>query len=295
MIIANQCFKQDMIAEKYKDVVGFDNGDVINEVIKYVHDDSNEMCIFIPNWQAKPHHWERFCNHMDQYFNLDYFQTREKPCTKFKTITTDYSNEQSAADIIQYLNTHPRINYHLILCSFSVPLLISKWDELIYKPKSLTLICPITNVSLPWPVRLFASLPKKSLPILHKMLFYMANKTSALKPICKNHMTLFEEGNLHELQKFQASVRDVLKLKISHDLFEKIGLPTLIVMPLKDKIHSQSSCLKIHKKIKNSSIYEVENFRKAHQVEVAKEIQKFIQSRTETKRIVFRQMVVESE
>ena len=271
-----------------KEALGFDNGPIVNRVVKYVHDTSMEMCIFVPNWRAKMHHWDGFCDHISQYYNLEYFETREKPNTISKATSIDYNNVHAAMDIINYLNTHLCINYHLILCSFSVPLVLSKWEELICKPKSLTLICPLTHVSLPWPVRLFSSIPNATLPYMHQMVFNLANRTSAIRPICKNHLDLFKGGNIKELSHFQSSVREVLKLKISHDLFEKVSVPTLIVKPMSDKIHRPGICHKIYKTIKNSVLHEVDNFRDAHSVDVAREVQGFIAGNIETKEIMFK-------
>lgn len=276
-----------------KEVVHFKNDSVHNRVVKFVHDTSSDMCIFIPNWRAKPHHWDGFCNQLSQHINLDYFETREKPSTKILRGKINYDNEATAMDIIHYLNTHPCYDYHLILCSFSVPLVMSKWDELKYKPKTLTMICPITQVLLPWPVKLFVNVPKPVLPYLHKMIYSLASKTSAVKPICKNHVDLFRKGNIKELSQFQDAVKDVLKLRVGIDVFEKLEVPTMIIKPLHDKIHSAGTCQKISSRLKNPAVHEVENFRNAHSMEVAKEIHNFIDRHLITKKIVFKEWATE--
>ncbi|MBK8054827.1 MAG: hypothetical protein IPK35_16550 [Saprospiraceae bacterium] len=254
----------------------FENGVVTNRVIKYVNTSSKNNCIFVPNWRAKPHHWDGFCNFLAQFSNLDYFETREKPSTKCVGFSFDQSNEKTASDVVCYINSINNMEYHLILCSFSAPLVFSQWDKIHNKPKSLILICPIQRVMLPWPVRLFSSLPQYAFPLLYKMTFNLANRTKAVKAICNNHQDLFREGNMDKLIKFQSSVKEVLKLRVSFAAFEKTAIPTLVFKPLNDKVHCPKVCQKIHNSIKDSKLLEVENFRLAHSVDVAKKINEFI-------------------
>jgi hypothetical protein len=261
-----------------KDIRDFENDSVINRVIRYGNHSVRERCIFIPNWRAKAHHWEGFCNHLAQFLDIDYFETREKPSARPIATTISYANKHIASDIINYLNAQSAIDYHLILCSFSAPLVFSHWDELHHKPKSLVLICPISRVSMPWPVRLFSILPMKTLPFLYKGLYRIANKVSSIQAICKNHVDLFKDGNMHEIGKFQSSVREVMKLHLPYKTYSKACAPTLVVKPKNDKIHCPVTCHKINRTIRDSVLHEVENFKTAHSVEVAKKIYHFISS-----------------
>lgn len=254
----------------------FDQGEVANRVIRYNQRPELEKCIFIPNWRAKSHHWEGFCNCIARHYNLDYFETREKPNTVSIEKLKDHDNELMAADIIHYINAQSDSDYHLILCSFAAPLVFSQWERLHNKPKSLVLICPINSISLPWIVSVFSKIPPRATPFLYKAIYKLAHKVISLKPICYSLKALFRKGDLSEITNLQSSIRHVLKLDISISKFNNAQVPTLIVKSLNDKIHSPKKCHLIHKTILNSILIEVENFKEAHDISTAKRLCSFL-------------------
>ncbi len=258
------------------EILYYTNGDISNRVIKYSHDNDVDQCVFVPNWRAKPHHWSGFISAVSQYLNIDYFETREKMSTISSEPLIDFRNEQLADDIIQYINTQVKKEYHLILCSFSTSLVISHWDRLNRKPKSLVLVCPISCVSLPWIVRLFTKIPNSTVPFLYKIFYKLARKSKAVRPICKNMETLIKDGNIFSIRNLHSSVKHVLKLKIPIFYYKKVEVPTLIIKANRDKIHPSHSCHLIHQSIPNSILEEVDSFKEAHSEETAKKVYDFI-------------------
>jgi hypothetical protein len=106
-----------------KDISYFVNGNVANRVIKFHNERTELQSIFVPNWRAKPHHWDGFCNVLNENMNLTYFETREKPNTRLNTQPNNLDNKLVADDIIRFINGQNYVNYHLIYNSYCCPIL----------------------------------------------------------------------------------------------------------------------------------------------------------------------------
>ncbi len=259
-----------------KDISYFINGNVANRVIKFHNERTELQSIFVPNWRAKPHHWDGFCNVLNGNMNLTYFETREKPNTRFNSEPSNLENKHVAEDIIRFINSQNYVNYSLILCSYTIPIVVQQWEKIAIKPNKLVLICPITEVKLPRLVKLFSLVPTNLLPRLAKVSFELISRLPAFHPICKNHQNIFMNGNYQEMTQLQMSIRQMQKLKIKTNDYRKIDCPVMVVKTLKDKLHDPRTCDIIYDILVADTLYEVTNFKEAHGKEVAMQVNKFL-------------------
>lgn len=247
----------------------YSNNASFNTVTKYYSRSSDGDCVFIPNWRALPHHWESFCKELAKKYNVYYFETREKQSYRGDITNMSLSSEVMAGDVISFINHNPFKNYKLILCSFAVPMIVANWNKIDEKPQSVVLICPVKEIHLPKAVRLFAITPAVILPWVANIFYQIVKNIPAFKSICKNQRSIFESTNKNEIFKIHGSVRSILKMNVGLHHYSKISSPVLIIKTKQDPLHNPGISMELNQILENSSLIEIENFRKAHSEEVA--------------------------
>ena len=214
----------------------FQNRNIANRVICLDHPQPAERIIFVPNWIAKPKHWIEFLKALHTNYTVIYFESREKRHTQYNARSLDFTLEQMGKDLANYLN-QLKGSYHLVGASVGASSILKAWKYLDNPPKTLTLMCPLLQLQLPWHARLFPYVPGRIIrgivPVFHKLTTY----SERLKPLSRSLYQVSKEKNVQELQVLQASVKALLRMQIDPQEVQRIQQPSLVMRAIYDPIH----------------------------------------------------------
>lgn len=245
----------------------FGNGAVQNQVIQFQSKNLKPKppFVFVANWRAKPKHWKEFIAVLTEEAEVHYFESREKKSAKLKTENVDYTVEAMGSDLANYLNQLEG-PYHLIGVSINTSSIIKSWVKIKQKPLSVTFICPVINLVLPWYFKLFPFIPESLIKFIRPIVYQFMMISKSTGKLSKNLTKAFKDPNITELKKIKASAEGLLKLHINPtEELGQISSPTMIIYALNDPIHPAKDGILATKKIPNTTTFTVSDFRAAHQ------------------------------
>ena len=249
----------------------FENGAVANKVTVFEHKDHGERIVFVPNWNAKQKHWIEFVLTLNKHYRVEYFESREKASTQFKDEQFDFSLNQMAQDVANYLNKHNQ-PYHLIGTSLGCTYILKAWEQIEQKPKSLTLICPVINLKLPLYFKLIPHIPEKMVKWVAPFAYYILKRTNQMKDVARVLNKTFKENDFSGLRLLQSSVKHLLKLKFDQTLLNNIKCPSLVFYAQSDKIHSKSDAEIVANALNTKQPVRFPDFRSVHKKTAANAI-----------------------
>ena len=254
-----------------------DQGKVANRVMHLRHPQNRERVIFVPNWIAKPKHWREFVLTLYPHYSVIYFETREKRHTKYKAEKLAFTVEQMGQDLAAYLN-QLKGSYHLVGASVGATSIIKAWKHILTPPQTLTLICPILQLKLPWHTRIFPHVPQGVIrsigPLFHKLATY----SPMLKPVSRSLYQAFQQKDLREMKVLKASIKDLLKMEVGMDEVRQIQCPTLVMRAVEDKMHMAADVDRIVDCLSANVSLDFPSFRAVHGKESAEAIVAWLKS-----------------
>ena len=241
----------------------FENGEVANQVTLFQHAQHTQRIVFVPNWKAKQKHWIEFVTTLNQHYNVEYFESREKLNTRYHVERVDMRIEKMASDLANYLNQN-KTPYHLVGTSIGSCTIAKAWHMLEHKPQSLTLICPVTRFKLPLYFRLFPLVNERMARLVAPHVFKLLASSRQLKVVSSNLHQSFKEKDLRQLMSMKRSVEDLLKMRVGLHEYEAIQCPRLVIYTRKDRIHLRKDALKIASSMSVPQQLEFPDFRAVH-------------------------------
>ncbi len=246
----------------------FQNGEVGNRVIRFQKNLEAEEMVFVPNWRANIQQWTPFIETLSQNHSVEYFESREKAGTQYKTDDISFDIETLATDLVNYLNQKTE-DYHLIGASLGATTIIKAWKKLRRKPKSLTLICPFLQLKLPTYLQLLPLLGpgivSKTAPLAYRLL----KNTNQLQSLSKVLRKDLENGSTQKLLRLKASVESLIDINLDINEIKEIDCPSFILYALNDKKHIAAEAEAIQQAIAGAQSLAFEDFNKVQEEEGA--------------------------
>lgn len=225
------------------DTYYFDNGSVENQVTVFKKENA-ERLVFVPNWKAKSKHWREFVIRLNQRYSVEYFESREKNNTRYKDGELSFSVEQMGDDLSHYLNQSDG-PYHLVAVSIGTCSIFKAWKALKRKPTTLTLICPIIHLRMPFYFHLFRFVPEKWITRAAPTVYFLLSTSKKLKRASSAFRKSLIQNDFTELKVMRASVQEILKMRVRLDEVRTIDTPCLIIYTEDDHIHLKQEALTI--------------------------------------------------
>ena len=263
--------------------VYFDNETVENQVTLFNHVKNGEKLIFVPDWFAKKKQWIEFVLTLNRHFSVQYFESREKGWTRYKTDNPRFTVEEMGKDLANYLNQLDE-PYHLVGASIGASSIISAWDQLQRKPQSVTLMCPVIKLRVPFYTKILTYLPSSLFMSLVPLLRQLANRTSRLKPIAETLNKILHKKRYQDLYALKSSLRDLMKMNLQPKAIQRIDRPCLVVQTFNDPLHLCGDAEMVAEQIAEAKRIDFPNFKAIHGLECAREVLKWMQSTTTCKK-----------
>lgn len=236
------------------------NENVSNRVLLYGNRGLN--LLFVPGWASTEYTWRNFIPYLSKNYIVHYFETREKPNTRYQDRNVDLSLDSMSNDLVTYANSISGLSF-VAGASLGASTIINGWKNIAIKPRKLALICPNLGIRLPKLFSVWEKAPRSVLKAARPAILWGISKFSYGYD-GDRVAGMLRAFRIAEIDVLLRSAKQLANLRLPSELISKIDVPALVIGTLQDEIHNLNDAIKVAKEIKTSKWETLPTFGDAH-------------------------------